>query len=114
MKTVKPFIDASARIYTGQSKNKSLIHMAVRKLGTVPSALGEQTSVVVEVYGECRSCNEKVSFGKALPNKQWVPLKLINDEDGIYHLHRCEGELKRNAALRRLVYGEQKVHTEQD
>lgn len=109
MKKLTTYTDASAKAYLGKSKNKPLLKMPIKKTGTVSTAQGPETFVVVEVYGECQGCSEKVWYGRTEPGKQWVPLIEINDEDGIYKLHRCEGELKRNAMLQKLVYGEKKI-----
>lgn len=108
-KQIRRFTSPSALIVTGQSKKKSLLYMPVKKFGTVSTSLGSVTSVIVEAYGECRSCNEKVCFGKVDPKGQWIPLRPIKELDGEYALHRCDDEMKRNKALRELVYASGKV-----
>lgn len=103
---MKRLTDASWKVYTGKSEKKALIHMPIIKAGTVQTYFGTKM-IYVEVYGECRSCHEKVWYGRTEARSQWVPLLEKSPEDAIYELHRCPEELKRNQALRQLVYGKQ-------
>lgn len=104
---MKRYVDASWKAHVGLTKHKALLRMPMIKMGTVPTIEGSNTQIFVDCFGECRSCNEQVWFGRLAPGRQWIPVLEKKDEDGVYELHRCDGELKRNKELRRVTYGEE-------
>jgi len=79
------------------------IYLGEKKLVFVRSAEGS-TSVVLEVFGKCPSCPQKLYLARARAQEQWIPV-IEKKKDEHYELHRCDGELKRNPALRALVSG---------
>lgn len=95
------------------NKGKKLIHKAGDRLkpmievpfsGMMISVRGYEGNHYLlmhpEKYGQCLSCTERVFFCREKPQDQYIPVKFNQKE-----VHACEGEIKRNKALRRILYG---------